>query len=260
MTYPTVTPGALLAGELAAALELLARLRTDELEVLDGLIKVELKRRRPIDLGLWAAPLLRFELASQPTAVIIAKILRTSFRNAETAIDLTPGRGCFWRRDVPITVTVKRSTHDFRCLPYADNSFDVALLDPPHVADAGADSIMGSRFGTFKQADLEPAVRQGTREAWRVARGVIVKVTDHVHGQRYVLESDWVRDALDWQPPYEVVHQVRDRALVDPRWRVPQLSARNNGSTYLIFRKDGDRHVRERVAHARSLPGEAPMT
>lgn len=210
-------------------------------EVLARLIRAELAYRS----GASTPTLLRFESARQQTATIVAKILAVCFPDARAAVDLTPGHGAFWREDVPTHVTVTLSSHDFRRLPYANESYCVALFDPPHNADAGSGSIMGTRFGTYKQADLEPAVRQGVREAWRVStRGVLVKVTDHVHGQRFVRMSGWVYDELG--EPFEVVHQVRGRALVDPRWREPQLSARNNGASYLIFRKDGPLHRRRK--------------
>jgi hypothetical protein len=157
----------------------------------------------------------RFEAAGQPTALIVAKILRTSFPDAQRVVDLTPGGGCFWRADVPLTVSVEASSHDFCRLPYERDSYDVALFDPPHNADAGARSIMGQRYGTYRQAELEPAVRQGAREAWRVARlGVIVKVTDAIHAQRFVRMSGWIYGELG--EPYEVVHQEH-RPLIDSR-------------------------------------------
>jgi hypothetical protein len=177
------------------------------------------------------------------TAGLVAQILVILFPDAETAIDLTPGRGCFWSARVPIHLAVTSSRADFTDLPFADTSYDVPLLDP-HVADAGAASIMGRRFGTYRTLDaLESAVRQGAREAWRVARvGIVVKVTDAVHASRFVRMSGWIYDELG--EPYDVVHQVRRRPLIDPRWKEPQLSARNNGATYLIFRKDGPVHRR----------------
>jgi len=103
---------------------------------------------------------------------------------------------------------------------------------------------MAERFGTYPEAQLAEAIGGGAREAWRVARlGIVVKITDHVHASRYQLESDWVRSALDGIEPYDVVHQVRSGALVDPKWG-DQMSAYNNGSTYMIFRKDGPLHKR----------------
>jgi hypothetical protein len=199
-------------------------------------------------------PLLRF-CQDLPTATIVTLILHVAFPDAKTALDMTYGSGAFWDGSAHVEVTAHDNNParaldgvvDFTKLPYGKNDFDVALFDPPHIADAGAESIMGQRFGTYSEEQLPDVIRAGAREAWRVARlGIIVKITDHIHGLAYVLESDWVRDALDGQPPYDVVHQVRSGAMVDPKWE-EQLSAYNNGSSYLIFRRGVQKHVRRRA-------------
>jgi hypothetical protein len=179
------------------------------------------------------------------SAPIVARILAMSFDDASTVLDLTPGRGGFWGEQTSLCISL--STADFRHLPTPDASYDVCAFDPPHIADAGRDSIMGTKFGTYRTLSaLESAVRQGAREAWRVARlGTIVKVTDAMHASRFIRMSGWIYDELG--EPYDVVHQVRSRPLIDPRWREPQLSARNNGSTYLVFRKDGSEHRRRGI-------------
>ena len=209
-------------------------------------------KRKPLPTH---TPLLRFS-QDLPTPVIVAQILRVYFPDAETAFDCTGGDGGFWDGSEPVEVTAlyvdpQRAADgeiaDFRHLDYDDESFDVALFDPPHIADGGTESIMAEKFGTYADEDLADVIREGVCEAWRVARlGIVVKVTDHVHGQRYVLESDWVREAIG-QPPYDEVHQVRSGAMIDPKWE-EQLSAYNNGSTYLIFRKDSPMHVRRERA------------
>jgi hypothetical protein len=191
-------------------------------------------------------PLLRF-CQDLPTPIIIAQILRVFFPNAQTALDMTGGDGGFWDGSELLEVTrlvvdPARSageTEDFRSLPHiADDAHDVTLFDPPHIADANPDSIMAQRFGTMREHDLKQAIQDGCREAWRIGRlGTVVKVTDHVHSGRYLLESDWVREAIG-QKPFDEVYQVRPGAMIDPKWE-EQLSAYNNGSTYLIFRKDG---------------------
>lgn len=205
----------------------------------------------PVDVK--PKPLLRF-CQDLPTATIVTLILRVAFPDAKTALDMTYGSGAFWDGSADVEVTAHDSNParaldgvvDFTKLHYAKNHFDVALFDPPHIADAGAESIMGQRFGTYSESELPDAIRDGTREAWRVARlGIVVKITDHVHGLEYVTESDWVRSALDGQQPYDVVHQVRSGAMVDPKWE-EQRSAYNNGSTYLIFRKGNQKHARRR--------------
>jgi hypothetical protein len=197
-------------------------------------------------------PLLRF-CQDLPTPIIVAQILRVYFPEAETALDMTGGDGGFWDGSELLDVTrlvvdpnkAPDGAEDFRSLPHIpDHHHDVTLFDPPHVADAGGESIMGTRFGTYADADIADVIRDGCREAWRIGRlGTVVKVTDHVHGQQYVLESDWVREAIG-QPPFDEVYQVRGSAVIDPKWE-DQLSAYNNGSTYLIFRKDGARHDRK---------------
>jgi hypothetical protein len=215
-------------------------------------MKARIKAEKPKPLPTHK-PLLRF-CQDLPTPIIVAQILRVYFPEAETALDMTGGDGGFWDGsellDVTRLIVDPRSSpngtgrDDFRSLPrFADGAYDVTLFDPPHVSDAGGESIMGERFGTLVDEDLETAIRKGCREAWRIGRlGTIVKVTDHVHGQRYVLESDWARDAIG-EPPFDEVYQVRANAVIDPKWHA-QLSAYNNGSTYLIFRKGDQRHVR----------------
>lgn len=209
-------------------------------------------KRKPLPTH---TPLLRF-CQDLDTSVIVAQILRVYFPDAETAFDSTGGDGGFWDGSEPVQVTAlyvdpqhaaDSDVADFRQLEYDDERFDVVLFDPPHIADGGTDSIMAAKFGTYANEDLADVIGDGVREAWRVARlGIIVKVTDHVHGQRYVLESDWVREAID-QVPFDEVHQVRSGAMVDPKWE-EQLSAYNNGSTFLIFRKDSAMHVRRERA------------
>ena len=160
--------------------------------------------------------------AAKPAA-IIASMLRVLFPDARSALDLTPGRGTFWDGTAHVEVTASEA--DFRCLP---------------CADGGRAGIMARRFGTYRNGDLERAVRAGCREAMRVGRlGCIVKVTDHTHGQTFTWQTGWVTDELG--APYDVVHQVRARNLEDGRWR-GAYSARSNGSVYLAFRHGDQRH------------------
>ena len=196
-------------------------------------------------------PLLRF-CQDLPTPIIVAQILRVFFPAAETALDMTGGDGGFWDGSELLDVTrlivdpagAPDGTEDFRSLPHIpDEAHDVTLFDPPHLADSGAGAIMANKFGTIPDDEIEGAIQAGCREAWRIGRlGTVIKVTDHVHGQRYVIESDWVREAIG-QPPFDEVYQVRTGAVIDPKWQ-EQLSAYNNGATYLIFRKDGPIHNR----------------
>jgi hypothetical protein len=197
-------------------------------------------------------PLLRYCPPDMSVAAVVEAILLTSFPDASTALDVTYGPGNFWKVTTHVEVTAHDldpsrapdGPADFTDLEYDDATFDVVLFDPPHIADAGEDSIMGQRFGTVKgQDNLEELIMDGVRECWRVCdKGLVVKVTDHTHGGFFQAESDLVSEALGWkQPLYDVVHHVRERALVDPR-HTDQYSAYSNGSMYLILRKGDQQH------------------
>jgi ParB-like chromosome segregation protein Spo0J len=187
-------------------------------------------------------PLLRFCPPEWTSAQIVAAILRVCFPDAKDALDVTWGSGCFWDGSAHVSVRRTRPGTDFRALRHRDSSRDIVVYDPPHLADAGDESLMRHRFGTYGSRHLEGVICAGAAEAFRVARlGVVVKVCDYVHGQRLIRETGWVIDELG--EPYEIVHETRTHAVVDPRWR-EQLSAWNNSASYLVFRKDGPLHVR----------------
>jgi hypothetical protein len=191
-----------------------------------------------------SAPLLRF-CQDLPTATIVSIMLRIYFSSAQTGLDPTYGSGNFHDGSAHVAFTCHdkdpaRAPHgpmDVTDLRYGDLSFDVVLFDGPHIANGGDESIMAAQFGTADEDEIKRIIMAGTRECWRVCgQGLIIKITDHVHGGRYVLESGWVSEAMDGAQPYDIVHQVRARALIDPRWG-PQQHAYNNGSTYLIFKR-----------------------
>lgn len=226
--------------------------RAEEMKWSERELKVRIKAAKGKPLPTHK-PLLRF-CQDLPTPIIVAQILRVYFPSARTALDLTGGDNGFWDGSELLEVTrlivdpskPPDEQSDFRSLPHIpDDAYDVTFFDPPHVGDAGGESIMGAKFGSYAGDDLEHAIKDGCGESWRIGQqGTVIKVTDHVHGQRYVLESDWVRDAIG-QPPFDEVYQVRGNAVIDPKW-TEQLSAYNNGATYLIFRKDGPLHKRRR--------------
>src|SRR5579859_2561879 len=110
--------------------------------------------------GLMVARLMRYMVGAS-SAEVVAAILRVSFPDARTALDLTPGYGCFWSEAVPTHFSVFFSDHDFTALPYAEASYDVPIFDPPHLGAGGQNGIMASRYGTFKDREVEPTIRAG---------------------------------------------------------------------------------------------------
>lgn len=192
------------------------------------------------------------------SAQVVAKMLRVLFPDARTVLDMTYGSGSFWRgSDAGLDVTgidinPDRARHvaaDFTRLPFRDDSFDVAIFDPPYHTDMGRGkaSVMGARFGAYPTLiELMMAVRKGSVEAMRVGRlGAIVKVQDYVHASRLVEMTQWVRERIG--SPYQRVDILRTHKLLDPKWG-DQLSAYSNSATFLAYRHGDQRHIRRKSA------------
>ena len=222
---------------------------------------------RPPDPAIHGSTL---RLAPYDSAEATRRYIDLAFRDAHTAIDLTFAAGCFWKRPNPPGLTITTSNIDpssaadlhldFTATGLPDDAYDLAVYDPPHLADLGVDSIMGRRFGTVKGTPgLKLLVTAGVREAWRIARvGIVVKLADHSHGGAFLQLSRWCVQALDVEP-YFVAHTYRP-PLRDSKWKVQRVP-RNNGADWLIFRKDGGRHLdfdrlydRQQMSRLASLP------
>lgn len=192
----------------------------------------------------YPATLFRYEIlgATAPsTAAVIRKIFRVYFPLDCSVLDTTPGQGNFWERgEYP---KLDASLADFRVLPFGDASWDVVAFDPPHLAGLGRSSYFRSRYGTYQASELPGVIAQGAAEAWRVARlGAIVKVTDHVNSAYFKRETQWVIDAIG-QEPFDVIH-VLHAPVGSGRWKDEPMSARNNGSTLLVFKRGTKYHKR----------------
>ncbi|MFC1740179.1 SAM-dependent methyltransferase [Pseudomonadota bacterium] len=63
---------------------------------------------------------------------------------------------------------------DFTSLPFADESFDLVVFDPPH-AEVAATSITAKKYGSLF-GDWRPVITEGFTECWRVLsrRGTLV--------------------------------------------------------------------------------------
>jgi hypothetical protein len=188
-------------------------------------------------------------------AKAIAGLLDILLPDARTILDMTFGKGQFWKpraHPVPVSVTgldldpsrARDVRGDFRALPFANGSFDVCVFDPPYLWDVSKKrpGIMGSRFGSFETAgDARASIEAGSREAWRVARlGIIVKVQDYIHASRSWWLSRWVQDVMPVEP-YDFLHLTGSRKLNDPKWK-RQLSVRRRHATFWVWRMDGNVH------------------
>ena len=101
-----------------------------------------------------------------PVAEAVKGLLALHFRDAATVLDMSYGDGKFWHPQMPrglelTTLDINPAKRadvigDFRALPFPDRAFDVACFDPPYMVDTSERSIMGGRFGHFKdRAELE---------------------------------------------------------------------------------------------------------
>ena len=198
-----------------------------------------------------------YTVTADNPAAVIAHMLEVYFPDATTALDATYGNRKFWTADTALRVTsldldparARDVCGDFRALPFLNDSFDVVIFDPPHLSYPGKHSAMGKRFGGWKNhAAMRAGITAGCREAWRAARlGVIVKVTDHTQGARFIYQSGVVLRALGEDLIYgQITTYTTDRKMARADWTAngPQLSAYTNGAVHWAFRKDGPIHKR----------------
>jgi hypothetical protein len=187
------------------------------------------------------------------SAEAVRRLVDLAFRDAHTALDLTYAHRGFWADPLPPGLVVTgndidpESTADlhvdFRSTGLPDSAYDLVIFDPPHVADGGKAGIMARRYGTVRgTAALRALIEAGCHEAWRVAAiGVLIKVADHSHQGEEQALSEWVKAAIGARV-YTLLHSFRPGYLRDGKHRVERVP-RNNGATWLAFRKDGHRHL-----------------
>jgi hypothetical protein len=194
----------------------------------------------------------------------VAEMLRICFPDARSALDATIGKGNFWDgtahvEPIGMDLDPRRALHvvgDFTALPFLDGAADVVIVDPPFLSHGGELSIMRAQYTTYRTPEeARESITQGCREAWRVARlGIIVKVQDHHHDQRFTRMSRWVEDAVPMAIYDELLIRNENPKVIDPKWRQPQLSTYRDHSAYLAFRKDGPVHKRRAPAPSRTGP------
>jgi ubiquinone/menaquinone biosynthesis C-methylase UbiE len=67
------------------------------------------------------------------------------------------------------------TNHDFRNLPFPDNSFKLVVFDPPHLKNLGKSSYMAKKYGVLGYT-LEMDIKEGFSECMRVLEpwGVLI--------------------------------------------------------------------------------------
>jgi hypothetical protein len=176
-------------------------------------------------------------------------LLHSFFRDVPSCIDLTWGQngGCWKGPPPPDLIVVTNNIDpaaptdlhvDFTSTGLDDRCFGVALIDAPHLPYLAPTAFMAKRYGTAPtRSELTCLIEAGVREAWRISDvGIIVKLTDFPNGGAFLQLTVWAYQALGVMPCY-VLHPRR-RPSPRRKGEVPRLP-RNDGSDWLVFRRDG---------------------
>lgn len=193
-------------------------------------------------------------LVTGNNADLIAEVARLYATDDPKIADLTFGKGVFWRNTPQLRVfgsdllTVPKRPHNFTALPYADATFDIAVLDPPYIHSPGKHQT-DSRYqnaATTKGmlwCDLrEQLFIPGMREAMRIVKPeggqVWVKCKDQVQsGMQRWCHVELCHDALALGLyPRDLFILVAKSRTADTRWTV-QHHARKPHSYLWIFQR-----------------------
>jgi SAM-dependent methyltransferase len=60
---------------------------------------------------------------------------------------------------------------DYRDIPFADETFDLVVFDPPHITNCQSGSIMRNKYGSLNPMTWRFDLAEAFEECWRVLRG-----------------------------------------------------------------------------------------
>lgn len=166
-------------------------------------------------------------------------------------MDLTYGKGTFWKKWAPWTLAKNDidpdkgvMTCDFRAMPYRDDSFDAVVFDPPYkLQGTPSNPEMDERFGTVVYKTLNAVELlhvEGSLEAVRLSRRyVLVKTMSQVSGGCVRWLPDLVSQTMLGRARkvtqfFLVGHRAQPKKNPDGSERA-QKTPRNNYSTLLVF-------------------------
>jgi hypothetical protein len=184
-------------------------------------------------------------------SALISAVARLYLPDGALVADVTWGEGVFWRRfngrrrvtligsDVRPLAEVQA---DFRRLPYADASVDVAALDPPYTHCGHY--LNNHRYGSsltdhMRHAEIMALYREGMVEARRVLRpgGTMwVKCKDENDHKQNWAHITLHNIALELALKPVDLFVLASRPAPTRRWR-RQLHARKTHSYLWIFRR-----------------------
>lgn len=174
----------------------------------------------------------------------------------ERILDATVNAGRFWKGSsrAIVRMDINPSVRpmivgDNRNMPFADESFDVVVYDPPHIPNQGSDRArdFSKRFGLGETASKDQGYSLShlyppfLSEASRVLAPeglVFAKVADYVHNHRKIWAHRDLLNAAESEgfTTCDCIIKVRKTAVRDLRWKVSH-HARSHHSYWIILRK-----------------------
>lgn len=164
-----------------------------------------------------------------------------------TVLDVTYGRGTFWKNWKPetlITHDLATDRVDFRSLPEKDESVDCVVMDPPYKLN-GTPALgeFDKRYGVdvpMSWWQRHTMIKNGIREAERVLRKkghLLLKCQDQVSsGQVRWQTIEFTGYALSLGLRLVDRFDMLGKGRPQPKWR-RQVHAQGRPSTLLVFKK-----------------------
>lgn len=189
------------------------------------------------------------------SAPVIEAIFALHFPDTKRVLDMTYGKGVFWKWDYQFELLGVDVAHaegglqaDSRHLTMLDdNTFDVAVIDPPFMHGASPGGYSGgvklddyySRLPS--QHDVLSLYEALANEAHRlVTQGMIIKCKDIIESGKYIPMEQWLitdlDDNRDWRLIDKAVYVPPMTLAKDPRWG-KQKHFRRQESYFLVFKR-----------------------
>ena len=78
--------------------------------------------------------------------------------------------GKAYKKNVGMKIVKPDQKHDFRDMPYNDDSFHHVVFDPPHVRNLSMKSVTGFSYGSLDKETWQDDLRLGFAECFRVLK------------------------------------------------------------------------------------------
>lgn len=181
-------------------------------------------------------------------AELIADVARLGYLDGRV-LDATYGEGKFWTEWQPESLTTNDIAkqadhhHDYKALPFTSGHFDAVVFDPPYRLSGRRDQgEFDHRYGLCEYRsndDILADIVDGAIECFRVcSRHLLVKCQDQVNGSRMRWQTDLITGELERVGARKVDRFDLVMAAIRPQpAHRPQVTARRNHSTLLVFRR-----------------------